>query len=113
MVKYYDPQIYGDCPIGAVEEYDGRLYVCISDYAALEARVDALESRLEIDPSHNVDGIDARNATIELQDAAIDELKARVAELKKDAARYRWLKENHNADLLAEDVIDEALEESK
>ena len=74
MVKYYDPQIYGDSPIGAVDEYDGRLYVCISDYAALESR---------------------------------------VAGLERDAARYRWLKENHNADLLAEDVIDEALEESK
>ena len=88
-------------------------YVDYDDYAALEARVAELEGRLEIDPAHDVHGIDARNATIQLQDAAIDELKARVAELKKDAARYRWLKENHNADLLAEDVIDEALEESK
>ena len=35
------------------------------------------------------------------QPAAVDDAK--------DAARYRWLKENHNADLLAEDVIDEAM----
>jgi hypothetical protein len=27
----------------------------------------------------------------------------------KDAARYRWLKENVNCDLLPEDVIDEAI----
>lgn len=55
MVEYYDPQIYGDCPIGAVDEYDGHLYVRASDYAALDRR---------------------------------------VAELERDAARYRWLRDN-------------------
>ena len=55
MVKYYDPQIYGDCQIGEVDEYDGRIYVCSSDYSALERR---------------------------------------VAELERDAARYRWLRDN-------------------
>ncbi len=39
----------------------------------------------------------------------ICELQARVAELERDAGRYRWLKIHDNADLLAEDVIDEAI----
>lgn len=46
--------------------------------------------------THGVDGY-----VLAQQPAAVDDAK--------DAARYRWLKENHNADLLAEDVIDEAM----
>ena len=38
---------------------------------ALQSRVAELESRLEISPLHNVDGIMARDATIKLQDERI------------------------------------------
>jgi hypothetical protein len=37
-------------------------------------------------------------------------LQAELAECKRDAERYRWLKCNDNAYLLAEDVIDAAME---
>ena len=40
---------------------------------AMKARVAELESRLEISPLHNVDGIMARDATIKLQDERIAE----------------------------------------
>lgn len=43
---------------------------------ALQSRVAELESRLEISPLHNVDGIMARDATIKLQDERIAELEA-------------------------------------
>ena len=35
---------------------------------------------------------------------------AEIAEAVKDARRYRWLKKNDNAYLLAEDVIDAAID---
>lgn len=38
---------------------------------------------------------------------------AEVEALRKDAERYRWLRKNHNADLLAQDVIDEAIDYAK
>lgn len=56
---------------------------------ALEAQakeIEALKSRLEIDPRHHVDGIYARDATIKLLE---DEIEA----LRTDAERYRWLRE--------------------
>ena len=46
-------------------------------------RVAELESRLEISPLHNVDGIMARDATIKLQDERIAELEAERAEREK------------------------------
>ena len=54
---------------------------------AMKARVAELESRLEISPLHNVDGIMARDATIKLQDERIAELERRLreAEDKKTA----------------------------
>ena len=54
---------------------------------AMKARVAELESRLEISPLHNVDGIMARDATIKLQDDRIFELERRLreAEDKKTA----------------------------
>lgn len=51
----------------------------------LHDKIDELEARLEIDHSHPYDGIAARDATIKAQDE-------RIAELEKDAARYRWLR---------------------
>ena len=56
---------------------------------ALEAQakeIEALKSRLEIDPRHHVDGIYARDATIKLLENEIEALRA-------DAERYRWLRE--------------------
>lgn len=67
MIKYYDPQIYGDCPIGEMDEYDGHLYVRASDYAALEER---------------------------------------VAELDREAARYRWLRNQNNREVGARILTD-------
>ena len=46
-------------------------------------RVDELESRLEISPLHNVDGIMARDATIKLQDEYIAKLESERAEREK------------------------------
>ena len=46
-------------------------------------RIAELESRLEISPLHNVDGIMARDATIKLQDERIAELDAERAEREK------------------------------
>ena len=48
----------------------GRIHANIR---AMKARVAELESRLEISPLHNVDGIMARDATIKLQDERIAE----------------------------------------
>lgn len=45
------------------------------------AERDALAARLEMDPDHGIpDGIDCRNATIEMQDAQISALAAKLAE---------------------------------
>lgn len=52
-------------------------------FVVLTARVAELESRLEISPLHNVDGIMARDATIKLQDERIAELEAERAEREK------------------------------
>ena len=49
----------------------------------LQSRVAELESRLEISPLHNVDGIMARDATIKLQDERIAELEAERAERER------------------------------
>ena len=51
----------------------------------LQARVAYLESRLEVTPEHDIDGIAARDATIKLQDGRIAELEANRAELAKQA----------------------------
>jgi len=50
---------------------------------ALQSRVAELESRLEISPLHNVDGIMARDATIKLQDEYIAKLEAERAERER------------------------------
>lgn len=53
--------------------------------AELVARVAYLESRLEVTPEHDIDGIAARDATIKLQDGRIAELEANRADLAKQA----------------------------
>jgi hypothetical protein len=72
----------------------------------LEAVVDrAIRARCENDDGLLIDaGFDA-----------MDFLRthhAEIAEAVKDARRYRWLKKNDNAYLLAEDVIDDAMHNS-
>ena len=51
-------------------------------FEALQTRVAYLETRLEISPDHDIDGIAARDATIKLQDGRIAELEARIADLE-------------------------------
>ena len=34
---------------------------------------------------------------IQISESALDSLKAQIVELEKDAARYRWLRENNGA----------------
>lgn len=50
--------------------------------AELVDRVAYLESRLEVTPEHDIDGIAARDATIKLQDGRIAELKSECSELR-------------------------------
>ena len=71
--QYNDLQIAESCTLAAAAE------------ALIEvaARVTELESRLEISPLHNVDGIMARDATIKLQDERIAELEAERAERER------------------------------
>ena len=71
--QYNDLQIAEICTLAAAAE------------ALIEvaARVAELESRLEISPLHNVDGIMARDATIKLQDERIAELEAERAERER------------------------------
>ena len=101
MVTLYDIDMDGRM----VSYPDGNWVRC-DDYAALETRIAELESRLEIDTEHDIDGIDACNATIELQDTLIDELKSRVAELEKDAARYRVCYSDNDGDSCTESPAD-------
>ena len=44
-------------------------------------RIKELSTRLEISPQHNIDGIDARDETIRLLDAVIDEKKETISRL--------------------------------
>ena len=70
---------------------DGELHCTIlpaveaikAERDSLQSRVAELESRLEISPLHNVDGIMARDATIKLQDEYIAKLEAERAERER------------------------------
>ena len=56
-----------------------KFYGMVSDeLRRLHARVVELESRLEVDHQHGIDGIEARDCTIRLQDTLIDELKSQL-----------------------------------
>ncbi len=60
---------------------------------ALLDEIDGLRSRLEIDERTPHDGIACRDETIKVLDEKCDRLKAENEALRKDAARYRWLRE--------------------
>ncbi|WP_395599583.1 hypothetical protein AB4P95_20265 [Pseudomonas sp. A1437] len=51
----------------------------------LIAAIEELSKRLEIDPRHSIDGIDARDATIKGLDGLADELRAVNSRLRADA----------------------------
>lgn len=51
---------------------------------ALQSRIKALEARLEIEPSHPYDGIDARDATIRLLEQRIEALETEKRKLALD-----------------------------
>ena len=55
-------------------------------FTAAEAQNKALRERLEIDPSHPIDGIEARDETIRQLDVQIKELRIK-------AARYDYIKQ--------------------
>ena len=73
--------------------------------AELVDRVAYLESRLEVTPEHDIDGIAARDATIHHQDECISELKFRLAEAEdtNKALRVRLGSELHEPVTTVED----------
>jgi hypothetical protein len=79
--------------------------VCEAISAHLAARLDSLageNAELREDAANDAR---AKEWLAEGKQAA----EAELARLRPDATRYRWLREHDNADMLAEDVIDEAL----
>lgn len=64
---------------------------------ALQSRVAYLESRLEVAPEHDIDGIAARDATIKLQDGRIAELEA-----DRNTWRDKYIAQAGQLDLLKE-----------
>ena len=78
LLKYTSRQHYAG-------QYNDFCTLAAAAEALIEvaARVAELESRLEISPLHNVDGIMARDATIKLQDERIAELEAERAERER------------------------------
>lgn len=101
--------------VGEDGEYSDFIDVRISDYSAFDEHDDelgqwiaaatpktilalldendGLRSRLEIDERTPHDGIACRDETIKVLDEKCDRLKAENEVLRKDAARYRWLRE--------------------
>jgi len=64
---------------------------CAKLRAELEAkdkRIKAFEERLEVDPKHTVDGIQARDATIALLEKRIAELEEVSAEAINDSVKF-------------------------
>ena len=78
----------------------------------LQSRVAELESRLEVTPEHDIDGIAARDATIHHQDECISELKFRLTEAEdtNKALRVRLGSELERANELVADLQAECSE---
>ena len=76
--------------ITRLRSMDGKTPMAAADaIAELVDRVAYLESRLEVTPEHDIDGIAARDATIKLQDGRIAELKLRVSQLEAELSAER------------------------
>lgn len=54
--------------------------------SALIAENERLKNRLEVDPSHDYDGISTRDATVKVLDEQVDQLKAENERLRADYA---------------------------
>jgi hypothetical protein len=81
-------------------------------YLHLAARLDSLVGEVERLHAENDTLREAGSGDQERADREAHRARkaeAEVARLRPDATRYRWLREHDNADMLAEDVIDEAL----
>ena len=92
--------------ITRLRSMDGKTPMAAADaIAELVDRVAYLESRLEISPEHDIDGIAARDATIHHQDECISELKFRLAEAEdtNKALRVRLGSELHEPVTTVED----------
>lgn len=61
----------------------------------LRERIAELEQRLEVRADGKPDDIYCRDQTIAAQDEIIDDLRKKVVELEKDAARLDWMQENY------------------
>ena len=93
--------------ITRLRSMDGKTPMAAADaIAELVDRVAYLESRLEISPEHDIDGISARDATIHHQDECISELKFRLTESEdtNKALRVRLSSELERANELVADL---------
>lgn len=102
MVKRYDLH-FGGAVGDYIDEVDDGDYVSHSDYAALEARCAELERKVFVLEGYKSAYNDFSDKTDWVQDTAkpnelgmhrADVLKCRIAELEKDAARYRAIMDN-------------------
>ena len=92
--------------ITRLRSMDGKTPMAAADaIAELVDRVAYLESRLEVTPEHDIDGISARDATIHHQDECISELKFRLTESEdtNKALRVRLGSELHEPVTTVED----------
>ena len=86
-------------------------YECLERaHAALLARVEAAER--DADGACVALVADIRFACGDNGKRMQPELVEFIRGLALDAGRYRWLRENDNADMLAEDVIDDAIDQA-
>ena len=67
----------------------------MEEIESLRTNLAACQKRLEVDPRHRIDGIEARDTTIRLQDAEIKRLRRIIkghGDDLSDAARYQFVK---------------------
>lgn len=66
---------YNDFSSNAFLTKDLNKYFSEAAWNHQQEIIDSLKARLEVDPSHSVDGIEARDFTIEMLESIIEELK--------------------------------------